>query len=472
MGGLARAASVVDGMRKAGAPVLLVDVGDLALPEGSSLGGNDVAIGRGKATVAYRALGAMGAAAHVPGELDLALGVDFVRQAAAAANVPVLAGNLLDGDGEPLFPASRVVELAGVRILVVGVVDPSVIGEDLRALGLSATDPAAAAAEAIEAHEDVDLVVAAGHLDEGIEAQLLAAVPRIDVLVAGHGGSPMPGGRPGGNGVLFRAAGKGRFLGRVDLLLGPGFRPGARFENGAARKQAGAALAEAKAVLAELTAALGGKQPHEAFADDPARRFRFAEAASRAAEAEEELSRFRGRSLFAATLLPLGPELPDHPAVAAEVAAWKRGELRAFRAVAAAAPPMGPVAPYAGVGPCVACHPVHVSQWQGTPHAHAYETLVAKGAEFNPSCVGCHTVGRGEPGGYLEPQDAPGFAGVQCESCHGPSLAHAQGGPPPPKTAGEPLCVRCHTPENDDHWDHAAKLPAIRHWGEGFPTVR
>ena len=84
---------------------------------------------------------------------------------------------------------------------------------------------------------------------------------------------------------------------------------------------------------------------------------------------------------------------------------------------------------YLGAATCGECHgnEAEFIKWQGTAHAHAWETLIDSG-QSQPSCYGCHSVGvfdlddRGDPldnGGYDElPIEA--LENVQCESCHGP----------------------------------------------------
>jgi hypothetical protein len=58
--------------------------------------------------------------------------------------------------------------------------------------------------------------------------------------------------------------------------------------------------------------------------------------------------------------------------------------------------------------------------WSQTPHARAFKTLTnANPANAtNASCLPCHTVAYGYPGGYTPGNSA--LEGVQCESCHGP----------------------------------------------------
>lgn len=77
---------------------------------------------------------------------------------------------------------------------------------------------------------------------------------------------------------------------------------------------------------------------------------------------------------------------------------------------------------------CGNCHVEKQGDWEGTVHAEAWAGLQGSGhaQEF---CEGCHTVnGLGndaDGGGYLATTDTR-YLDVQCESCHGPGLAHVE----------------------------------------------
>jgi hypothetical protein len=79
----------------------------------------------------------------------------------------------------------------------------------------------------------------------------------------------------------------------------------------------------------------------------------------------------------------------------------------------------------AGNQACIACHSQDCSHWDGTKHAHAWQTLLDKGFHVDSYCQQCHTTGFGMPGGFQSIARSTRLMGVGCESCHGPSAAHA-----------------------------------------------
>ena len=123
------------------------------------------------------------------------------------------------------------------------------------------------------------------------------------------------------------------------------------------------------------------------------------------------------------------------------------------------------------VGPetCKACHPAAYEVWKASPHARARESLPERSRD-DARCLGCHA-----------PQAEDGLAGVSCEACHGAGrlyspafvmkdaeLARAVGLVEPT----EKTCLACHTESTPslERFEHAKKLPLIRHWDLDAPA--
>ena len=81
-------------------------------------------------------------------------------------------------------------------------------------------------------------------------------------------------------------------------------------------------------------------------------------------------------------------------------------------------------ATYVGSSSCKQCHAEAHGIWEKSGHAHAFETLVKIGADADPNCIGCHTVGFGKQSGYRRPLGLETLTDVGCESCHGPASEH------------------------------------------------
>ena len=80
---------------------------------------------------------------------------------------------------------------------------------------------------------------------------------------------------------------------------------------------------------------------------------------------------------------------------------------------------------YVGATNCAACHVDQHTPWIGTIHYYtAFDTLVASGDEGNELCFPCHSVGYGQPSGFINLETTPHLADIQCENCHGPGSNH------------------------------------------------
>lgn len=103
---------------------------------------------------------------------------------------------------------------------------------------------------------------------------------------------------------------------------------------------------------------------------------------------------------------------------------------------------------FVSVSECAKCHKREFESWRRTRHASAFASLRAAGQQRDPECVQCHTTGYGQMGGFRSEASPPDLTGVQCESCHGPGLAHVRN---PKAGYGElPMftCLTCHDKKN------------------------
>lgn len=116
--------------------------------------------------------------------------------------------------------------------------------------------------------------------------------------------------------------------------------------------------------------------------------------------------------------------------------------------------------PFQGGAACAGCHRAIGDQWEATPHAKAFKTLVAAGKEKDLLCLPCHTTGFGADGGFLAADAEPDLAAVQCESCHGAGDAHPDAGTRTRLRPSE-TCTKCHDPMNSPHFQLESYLPRV-----------
>lgn len=127
---------------------------------------------------------------------------------------------------------------------------------------------------------------------------------------------------------------------------------------------------------------------------------------------------------------------------------------------------------YVGSENCHSCHGYEYDKWATKAHAHAYETLVKVGSQYDPECVGCHVVGFGYESGFITEASAKDLRNVGCEVCHGPGSDHAKAVTTGRLDTGmaqpQSKCIDCHTPDRSPGYQghEKEKLEKIVHWRE------
>ena len=134
---------------------------------------------------------------------------------------------------------------------------------------------------------------------------------------------------------------------------------------------------------------------------------------------------------------------------------------------------------YVGTDRCGDCHKSFHTNWSDTLHAKALESLEEIGQDTNPECLACHTVGFGQPGGFVDRATTNVLANVGCEACHGPSRDHVENIENkdllPPKNISGSVCGQCHTGAhhpNFDEWQTAGHSGIAEHVNGYFSAGR
>ncbi len=381
----------------------------------------------------------------------------------AEHKIPAVSANLFDRAGRRFFDADRLLEIAGVKLGIFGLIVAAPEEAELwKSWRLEARDPSVAARAEVAAlrARGATIVIALVHAAAYDETKkILRAAPGIDWAVLGHTAFNLDTPDEVGGTRLVEAMSMGKDFGRLDLHIvesstGGGAGAGGFVDRGQ-RTQLQGILEDHLRQIDDLRAR-AAEQP-------PIMQAHFAERVAKLEKAiahdREQLqahpAEIRG-SWFENRILPLDTATPDHPAVAMLVAAYNRENQRR----ASAGLPVGvslrsplaprPVAPakptaaagstaaataatatsdenvrYAGAVACGGCHAAALAFWQTTAHARALATLKKVKRDRDPTCVGCHVTGFLRPGGSGDIRVATArLRDVGCEACHGPGLDH------------------------------------------------
>jgi hypothetical protein len=357
-----------------------------------------------------RAFTTMGYEAANLGHREAQLSAAALRELKRTAPVPMLSANLLDqATGAPLFDAYRIIQRGAWRIALVGVMDSRSIGDALGE-GLAVENMEVTLGKLLPVLKtQADCIVLLAFADEAALASLAKQFYELDIILGGKVKQPSQQLGRENRSLILATTNQSRALGTLSVSL---------------------------AASSRVTAQSG-------------------------------------------EVLLVSDQIPQAPEIAA-LASEYRDEVRhtklAIDDPATLQQDMVPgvkaAATYAGSASCVTCHPGATAKWHDSGHAHAWEPLLALKADADPSCIGCHTVGFGTPGGYQRAFAGAKLTDVGCESCHGPGSQHVAqrqaGGEVTahfrPLGAGD--CVKCHHGEFSRPFDYEQFWPLIQHGKE------
>jgi 2',3'-cyclic-nucleotide 2'-phosphodiesterase (5'-nucleotidase family) len=191
LGGLARRAAYVNGVRAAGT-TLYLEIGDiLGSPSPPALQSAPPSIQVKRARLILERLQRAGLAAWTPGEADLSVGLEALRAVTSSAGVVTLAANLRDRAGRSPFRSSIVVDAKPLRIGLLGLLLTDASTRDrLRSRGATLVDPIPEARRNIAELKanGAQLVVALVHAQAG-RSEVLSLVQQVrglDWVLLGH----------------------------------------------------------------------------------------------------------------------------------------------------------------------------------------------------------------------------------------------------------------------------------------------
>ena len=188
-GSMAQIQTIVNELRTDN--TILVDVGDTIQGNSADLFLED------EVHPMIQAMNYMKYDAWILGNHEFNYGIDTLKHIMEGAKMPVLNGNVYDGEGKLLTEnAYTIIEKDGVKIALIGMVTPNITRWDAANLeGYEVTDPVEETKKIIEEIGDqADIFVAAEHMGESNEYEvansgvvdLANACPELDVILAAH----------------------------------------------------------------------------------------------------------------------------------------------------------------------------------------------------------------------------------------------------------------------------------------------
>ncbi len=338
-----------------------------------------------------------------------------LRALGQTSAVPLISANLLQNSSrQPIFNAYRIVERGAYHVAIIGVLDPR-FAQKLGD-GLAVGDMENAVEKSLaQVRGKADIIVLLAFTDEATLARLAAEFYECQVILGGKVSQPAQQLQKENRSLIYFVTNEARALGILRL----------RYAKGAPLK-----------VIGNEIRLLHDKIPQDA--------------------SFQELMRSYRKDIRSARL-----GVDDAKYLSADTV-----------------PGVRTAAAYVGTGTCLSCHPSAAGVWAASAHAHAFKTLLNRGADADPKCVGCHTVGFSTPSGYRREFRADKLVDVGCESCHGPGSLHVREreGDASVHFSFRPLdagdCIKCHYGEFSRPFDWKEFWPKVKHGNEPQPVKR
>lgn len=487
MGGLSKKAFQIDTLvTEYALPSLLLDGGNLLFkPEESS----PELIDQEKITAMgiARAYGLIGYDGVAVGGLDLFAGINFLEAVQEKTSLPLLSANLLCAKkNRPLFTPYRIVRKGSLSIGIIGLTgDDSTVIKAIKDNGSLVSWRDVLPDIVAEISSQCDLIAVLSNYHPAENQAMAREIAGIHLIVQ-SGGSPINM-EPvqEGNTLILQTGKQGKYLGWLQVDWQKSRQWG--------KETAHLLLQEKKQELDGAEARLT-RYRKRLTADELAANEGYAQLlASRdtmAAEIErgerELLDRQQSglmMSTYSNTFIAMETKLPDEPRILALVEKIKQDSFEAGRKKSgeiAGSSPAGPLesdsptlAPYVGWGTCSGCHGAQTAFWQSTGHSRAFRTLEEKSRQYDMNCLACHVTPEKK---FLKdgndhvllalPEE---LRPIGCETCHGPGLVHSRtsNSIDISRKPAEHLCLRCHTPDQDDDFNYARDVGLVGCPGDG-----
>ncbi len=335
-----------------------------------------------------------------------------LRQLQSSSPVPILSANVLDAaTGKTLFPPFRIVTRNGWKIGIIGVVDPRGVPEP--GAGLTIASMETTLAKLIPTVQpQTDLLILLAFTDEETLDRLANQFYETQIILGGRVRQPAQELKRSNRSLVYFVTNESRALGILRLKLSRGTAPVSAHNE---------------------IRLLHDKIPQDESIRDLARAYR----------KEVRTTRLR----------------VDDPESASD------DRIPGVRAVAQ----------YVGTARCAECHKTTGAAWAKSGHAKAFATLLAREADADPNCVGCHTIGFGTPSGYQRKWAGAQLVDVGCESCHGPGSLHVRQREGDKsidfrfRELGAGDCKKCHYGEFSRPFYWNEFWPPIQHGKEKLP---
>jgi 2',3'-cyclic-nucleotide 2'-phosphodiesterase (5'-nucleotidase family) len=190
LGGLYKKTTYINDYRKTEKNLVVVDSGDL-LNEHTQIKESFMPTAKLKAELITKVNKDIGIDAINVGELELALGLDFVKELEKKYDVPFISANIVNDKKELLFKPYIIKTIDNIKVGIIGIMgttpDVTKPFEEIVGTSLTVLDPIeTVTAKVAELKDKVDFVIVLTHQHMGRNWIIARKINGVDVVVGGH----------------------------------------------------------------------------------------------------------------------------------------------------------------------------------------------------------------------------------------------------------------------------------------------
>ena len=216
LGGMEKRATFVSDWLKKHPNTLLLDSGDFLSFDGDEV--NDVKM--------LRAMDAMNYSAVNIGDQEFSNGIEFIESNMNLSSIPFVVSNLESSDESKLdIPQQRIIKVADLNILVMGVIDSESYEFYNRIYGnfnLVVTDPSVTLKKIYtqaKSNSRIDIVILLSNLGYNLDEQIAKDLDFIDVIIGGHSQHQFDRPIVIENTIITQCGKNGQYLGHLELQM-------------------------------------------------------------------------------------------------------------------------------------------------------------------------------------------------------------------------------------------------------------
>ena len=216
LGGMEKRATFVSDWLKKYPNTLLFDSGDFLSFDGDEV--NDAKM--------LQAMDAMNYSAVNIGDQEFSSGIEFIESTFKQKSIPFVGSNLESSDASKLdVPQQRILTIAGLNILVMGVIDSESYEFYNRIYGnfnLVVTDPNVALKKIYtqaKSNSRIDIVILLSNLGYDLDEQIAKDLDFIDVIIGGHSQHQFDRPIVIENTIITQCGKNGQYLGHLELQM-------------------------------------------------------------------------------------------------------------------------------------------------------------------------------------------------------------------------------------------------------------